>query len=319
MVNQMDVRGGREGTYNLFLMDVVWRRIWSWFAAAHPKFKYIELLTVSYYVRVGNLMDLNHLINKNMKRRIIMADLRRANKVTAFWESEGMAKAVFYKTHERLETVCSDDPRVIGAGFVFDSGTDEEPKTANDKLVQFKDFIIANCTAFGITYDPIDRRADGYKFPNKYPDDKAFGACAADLLKLTIEGVLAQLNEKSVAKLIEAELLPIGTSVQYGIGEPVVEVSETYRNGNLKYATAKFGVAFAVSGKEGQVNSVVKVGMVSGQIKKPRTLGEKDDVVFTAAGIKGLLTDAGLLPKKPAKEEQESSADGETPESATAE
>ena len=49
-----------------------------------------------------------------------MSELKRANKITAYWEGEGVAVGVFYKTHDKITTVKSTDDVVIGSGFEID-------------------------------------------------------------------------------------------------------------------------------------------------------------------------------------------------------
>ena len=117
-----------------------------------------------------------------------MSELTRSNRITAYWQGEGIAVGVFYKTHTKIKEVHSNDADVLAAGFVFPQGTEENPVTAQDKLAAFKTFLQVNASAFGMEYDPVDRRADEYKFPNKYNEEnlpeyskqmaeKAVGVC----------------------------------------------------------------------------------------------------------------------------------------------
>lgn len=231
-------------------------------------------------------------------------ELKRANKITAYWEGDGVAVGVFYKTHEKINTVKSTDDVVIGAGFEMPAGTEENPTTASQKLEAFKTFLATNASAFGVQYDPVDRRADAFKFPGSY-DEETFKEYSKKILQMALESVLESLQNNIVAKMIKNELLPEGTMVQYGIGDNVgVTVGEAYSNGKLKYATAIYEVAIAVNGV--QANITANVDLVSGQLKKPRNMG---DVVMTMTGIKNFLVENGVLPKVEPKSKAKAEAD----------
>lgn len=233
-------------------------------------------------------------------------ELKRANKITAYWEGDGVAVGVFYKTHDKIATVKSTDDAVIGAGFEMPAGTEENPVTAVQKLEAFKTFLATNATAFGVQYDPVDRRADAFKFPGSY-DAETFAEYSKKMLAMAIETVLESVQNNVIAKMVKNELLGEGSTVAYGIGEASVEISESYSNGKLKYATAKYPVAIAVNGAQANLEATVE--LVSGQLKKPRTLGE---VVMTMTGIKNFLVEQGVLPKvEPKAKKTEDTADAE--------
>ena len=240
------------------------------------------------------------------------SELKRANKITAYWEGDGVAVGVFYKTHDKIATVKSTDDVVVGAGFVMPAGTEENPVTASQKLEAFKTFLATNATAFGVSYDPVDRRADAFKFPGSY-DAESFGEYSKKMLQMAIEGVLESIQTNVIAKMIKNGLLTDGTMIQYGIGDANINITESYSNGKLKYATAEYPVGIAVNGV--QANLVATVDLVSGQLKKPRNLG--NDVVMTMTGVKNFLVEQGVLPKvepKAKKSEDAESADIETAE-----
>lgn len=220
-----------------------------------------------------------------------MSELKRANKITAYWEGDGVAVGVFYKTHDKIITVKSTDDAVIGAGFVMPAGTEEAPVTAAQKLEAFKTFLATNATAFGVQYDPVDRRADAFKFPGSY-DAETFAEYSKKMLGMALESVLESVQSNVIAKMVKNGLLAEGTVVQYGVGNANINVSESYSNGKLKYATAEYPVAIAVNGV--QANLTATVDLVSGQLKKPRNMG---DVVMTMTGIKNFLVEQGVLPK----------------------
>lgn len=228
-----------------------------------------------------------------------MSEMIRANKVTAYWEGDGVAAGVFYKTHSKIATVRSNDEAVIAAGFVMPEGTDEAPITAAQKLETFKNFICANAAVFGIAYDPVDRRDDTYKFPSHY-DENNIMEYAQKMLCVAVEKVLGSVQTNVVDRMVKAGHLPEGSAVQYGVGDGVVDVTEKYNSGYIKYATVTYPVAIAVG--ENQTTTQVVVELVSGQIKKPRTIG---DTVMTMSGVKELLIGAGVLPKIEKKSKSE--------------
>ena len=132
-----------------------------------------------------------------------MSEMIRANKVTAYWEGDGVAAGVFYKTHSKIATVRSNDEAVIAAGFVMPEGTDEAPITAAQKLEVFKNFICANAAVFGIAYDPVDRRDDTYKFPSHY-DESNIMEYAQKMLCVAVEKVLGSVQTNVVDRMVKA-------------------------------------------------------------------------------------------------------------------
>ena len=236
-----------------------------------------------------------------------MEELQRANKITAYWEGEGVAVGIFYKTHDKITTVKSTDENVVAAGFAMPVDTDENKTTAAQKLDTFKVFIAANAATFGVVYDPIDRRADEFKFPGSYTKDTIV-AFAQKMLTTSVEKVLTSIQSNVVDKMVKAENLPAGSAVQYGHGEANVVVGEEYANGNLKYATIEFPVTIAIG--DNQTDTTVYVDLVSGQLKKPRKIGE---TVLTMSGVKAMLVEAKVLPKieKPVVVAEEVEADVE--------
>lgn len=229
-----------------------------------------------------------------------MEGLRRSNKITAYWEGDGVAIGIFYKTHEKIETIRSNDEAVISAGFVM-PGTEENPVSASIKLESFKNFMAINASSFGIMYDPIDRRSDEFKFPGKYTEETV-GDYAKKMLEMSIEKTITSVQTNVIDKMVKAENLAEGASLAYAYGDPNVIVTELYTTGSIKYAVVEFPVVLDVLGKT--LNTDVTVEVVSGQIKKPRNLG---NTVMTMNGMKGLLIENGILPKieKKVKEDEE--------------
>lgn len=228
-------------------------------------------------------------------------NLVRSNKVTAYWEKDGVATGVYYKTHDKLVEKKSNDTDVIAAGFVMPTGTEEAPVTAQEKLAAFKDFLMNNAEAFGIKYDPVDRRADAFKFPSKY-DEATFAEYSKKMVERAIGETLEKVQKNVINNMIKSGHVADGTEANFGVGTPEITIKESYANGNIKYADAKYPVVLQVN--DATVETTCTVNAVSGQLKKPRELA--DGIILTQAGIKAFMIDKGLLPKieKPAKVEK---------------
>lgn len=237
-----------------------------------------------------------------------MENMKRANKVTVAFVGEGVARATFYKTHEKLVEVLSTDPAVITGGFQFPESipatetTEAIEVSSADKLKSFKEFVIANATMFNVYYDAVDRRDETNKFPSKYTE--------ALLIEYGNTMVINKLNDilPSIQKFAEksaesgAMTLAEGTVIEAEVGIGQISVDETYPDGHLKYASATYPVTLTI----GEVSAVtdVKVSLVSGQLKKPTEFGTG---VFTITGVKTRLLEAGVLvePIKKVKEKAE--------------
>lgn len=246
-----------------------------------------------------------------------MADLKRANRVTAYWGGEGVAIANFYKTHDKVGILRSDSEEVKNAGFKMPESTEDVQVTAQDKLAAYKNFVMANAAMFGIQYDPVDRRNGDFKFPNTY-NEETFRKFSRDIAINTINAVIAKVQTNVIDKLIASGAKPEGTTVDFGISdEPTkVDITETYKNGNLKYAQATFDIVFQTAKMDGenaiepiQEQSTIIIDLVSGQLKKPREFG---DGTLTTAGIKTFMIEKGLIPK-PEEKKKEDPEDGTVP------
>lgn len=236
--------------------------------------------------------------------------LKRSNRVTAYWGGDGVAVGVYYRTHDKLLEKKSSDPDVAAAGFKMPEGTEENPVTAQDKLAAFKTFLQVNAAQFGIQYDPVDRRAEEFKFPNKY-DEATFTEYSKTMAERSIGETLEKVQKNVIGNLVKSDNLPEGSEINFAIGDGTISIKEAYANGNIKYADAVYPVVLQLGDKD-PVQTTCTVSAVSGQLKKPRELA---DCVLTQTGVKEFLIGKGVLPKveKPAKEEKSeaaSTADG---------
>jgi len=248
-----------------------------------------------------------------------MSELIRSNKVTARHGGDGVIIGTFYKTHDKLGEVKSDDPKVVELGYTVpqsvnaSEGVEPIEVTPKQKLDSFKDFLQVNATVFGFAYDPVDRRNDGNKYPSKYTE-----VILLDTASSIIVGKLGELVndvQKSVDKAVADGLLAEGSKLSCDIGVGQVSVQEKYKNENLKYADVSFPVSFKIGDKSVSLN--VKVNLVSGQIKKPREL---DKYTMTITGLKTALIDGSVLPEAPKKAKEAKDPEvSETPSIQTAE
>lgn len=230
-------------------------------------------------------------------------ELLRANKITAVFAGEGVIVASFYRTHNKLGQVRSDDAKIAELGYVAPVAGEGEEITPTQKLTHFKEFIQANAVQFGYTFDPVDRRSEGNKFPSKY-DAETFAETGIAVVTARIAEIGASL-QKSVDSLIKAKALGEGSvieaEVMSTVEDLVVNATETYKDGSLKYADAQVAVSFVLNGL--QYDTVVPINLVSGQLKKSREIGE-DKQPLTATSVKKILTTASLLPVVEKKEKE---------------
>lgn len=244
--------------------------------------------------------------------------LTRANKITAYWGGGGVAIANFYKTHSKVGILRSDSEEVANAGFKMPESTEDMQVTAQDKLAAFKNFVMANATMFGIQYDPVDRRNDDCKFPNTYNED-AFRQYSREIAINSIGAIINKVQTNVVDKLISSGIKPEGTVVDFGISDTAtkVDITESYKNGNIKYAQAEYDILFQIAQMDGgnaiepiQANSTIIIDLVSGQLKKPREFGGG---VLSTTGIKAFMIENGMIPKIEKEKKEENPEDGTVP------
>lgn len=227
-----------------------------------------------------------------------MSDLLRANKITTSFVGEGVMQGTFYKTHDKLVQVTSADEAVVNAGFALVVAEGEE-LSSSDKLAQFKDWLQANATLFGVFYDTVDRRSADNKFPSTYNEENLVPT--AQVVLIGQAEVIVEKAQRTLDAMIKNKQLAEGTSMSVNIGDGEMNIQETYANGNLKYADVKFPVEFSVEG-HGSVEVTVPVKLVSGQVSKPRELQHNEETLsFTITTIKTIL---GLGVKKASKEDE---------------
>lgn len=243
-----------------------------------------------------------------------MSELLRANKITASFIGEGVMQGTFYKTHDKLVQVTSADDAVVNAGFKLVEVEGEE-LTSSDKLAQFKDWLQANASLFGVFYDAVDRRSADNKFPSTYNEENL--PATAQIVLINQVTVIAEKAQRTLDAMIKNGQLAEGTTMTINIEEGEMNVQETYGNGNLKYADVKFPVEFAVEG-HGSVIVIVPVKLVSGQVSKPRELVHEDATLsLTVTTIKTILG-LGVKKAKNAEEEVAAAEEGTVEAEATA-
>jgi hypothetical protein len=242
-------------------------------------------------------------------------ELLRANKITAVFSGEGVITASFYRTHTKLGVIKSDDAKIAELGYVAPVAGEGEEITPTQKLIHFKEFIQLNAVQFGYTFDPVDRRSEGNKFPSKY-DAKIFAETGIAVVTGRVAEITVSL-QKSVDSLVKSKALAGGSVITSEVistaDDLVVNPTEAYKDGSLKYADAEVAVRFTLNGL--QFDTVVPINLVSGQLKKSREIGA-DKQPLTVTSVKKILVEANLLPVvEKVKEEEtvaEVTAEGET-------
>lgn len=235
--------------------------------------------------------------------------LIRANKLTTVWSGDDeVAVGRFYKTHEKIQEIRSDNPVVVKAGFKMPETTEENPVSPQQKLESFKSFLGMNAGVFGIHYDPVDRRSDKYKFPSSY-DVELFKEYSLKQAKDVLQAVVQKTQTGVIDKMISAGHIPDDTKIDFGIYEEAkIDITEQYKNGNIKYATAKYEVILQIENTESarQIKDVIVVELVSGQLRKPRFM---ENISLTQTAIKNAFVESGILPKIERKSKKEESAE----------
>lgn len=240
--------------------------------------------------------------------------LIRANKLTTVWSGDdGVAVGRFYKTHEKIQEIRSDNPVVVKAGFKMPETTEENPVSPQQKLESFKSFLGMNAGVFGIHYDPVDRRSDEYKFPSSY-DVESFKEYSLKQANSVLSACITKTQVGVIDKMISAGHIPTDTKIDFGIDEDAkIDITDHYKNGNIKYATAKYDVVLQIEDSESgarQVEDVIVVELVSGQLRKPRSM---ENISLTQTAVKNAFVESGFLPKieRKSKKDKESAEDVE--------
>lgn len=222
-------------------------------------------------------------------------ELVRANKITTSFVGGGVMQASFYKTHTKLGVITSEDEKVKELGYTPLVAGEGEEITTSQRLAHFKEFVQGNAVQFGYTYDPVDRRTEDNKFPSKY-DANSFVTTAISVVSDKLADIVEKL-QKPINSLIKAKALVEGTvakaEVTTVVDDAIVDVTENYKDGSIKYATADIK-ATVMLGDLGGIEINVPMSLVSGQLKKPRLINE--DKAFTMTSIKNLLIDNGIMP-----------------------
>lgn len=198
-----------------------------------------------------------------------MSELVRANRVSVQAKDEGGFVATFYRTHKVVATVDS-----IGVEWGDTTGLN---KTAQREM--FRIWVCEHSQVFGIAYDPVDRRDTPNQMPAKYTSDELLLETAGNLVASDIHEWVDKASKEwnlplEVIGIVGEEIVP----VTHRNGK---DVSPKYGNGNWAWALVKVLVTVQSCGVEGY--ATMECSLVSGQLKKPVTIGE---LGYTYTGLK---------------------------------
>ena len=195
--------------------------------------------------------------------------MTRANKVTVIIEEDGSLVARFMRTHKHIGNVSSHD------GFV----TPEGITSKNTIRELFRLWAIQNADQFEIEWSPDKQVVSTYAMPNKYTSDELLLESACKIVRPEIDEWVANINKGLLEDYGFGGQLILDT-IQGNFIDEVSEyngrtVSPKYGNGNWAYANV--GIEYCFITESGVGNAVITVDckLVSGQLKKPSTIGDK--------------------------------------------
>lgn len=223
-----------------------------------------------------------------------MTETKRANRITI--NNIGVGKeltgfvADFYKTHTHVMTIMSADTE-----FQMDTTLNS---TTNREL--FRKYVIDNCNKYGVDYDPVDRRTPRNSTLSTYRDAMAI---RTDVGRMLCNDIARWANESKFAEHLKYDLtgslkLPVvgveideitpvsKSSKGYDLSKMGIEDGKYVKTGN--WAWADIDVSITLETTNGQpIYFTVKMELVSGQLKKPETIGSSK---YTKAGFIAELT-----------------------------
>lgn len=194
---------------------------------------------------------------------------QRVNKITGSFNTDGGVTISLYRTRNKLGTVTNEE---LNIPSMEESGAQNK----NVYMTYCKDFVInllKNDGIEGYYYDDTntsEQSANGY--PSKFNK--------ADFIKYS--GIMIT---DTICKL-----LGDGYNVMVGAKEPHdVNVTESYKDGMIKYASIPLNVAIATDAFIADV--VIPAEIRSGQLCKPKTfMGDNEEYKFNITNLKKFLS-----------------------------
>lgn len=188
--------------------------------------------------------------------------LTRANKLTVKVNAEGRLVADMYRTHKHLITIYADE-----TGFKGD-----ENSTKSAVREDFRKYIAENAHAFGIDYDPVDRRTEQNVRKAVY---KTQAEVCEDATAMIYDDITTFMTKMPHAHLVTEWSLVIDTltpktTTSKGTSLSTMGIEEgTYRSsGNLAWFDIEGTVTMQTA--KGEIYQPINMELVSGQLKKFR-------------------------------------------------
>jgi hypothetical protein len=239
----------------------------------------------------------NNKTNKTNTEGMIMSNnLLRANRVAVKANGENFV-ADFYKTHKAVGSIYSEV-----AGW-------EAPENANKTLAResFRLWAIENCEAFGIEWDPSDKRAPQNIRKAKYDSDESLIDDAMGIALPEMKA-LAEKCKYGVewAGLEHDDIVPMThTGSGRDLSTMGIEDGKYLKSGNWAWASIKFITNLKFKGEECYLP--VSMQLVSGQLKKVGMgITEFNSKVKAEIINAGLATEEELDPPKESKPKKSS-------------
>lgn len=200
----------------------------------------------------------------------------RANKVSVQAVESGF-EARFFRTHKHVGTVGSADTQ-----WVADA---KQNRTLQREM--FRMWVCEQAEAFGIAWDPADKRDESNLRAPKYSDDTTLLTDAVALVRADIEGFVSGCKIEGLTLIsVDAEDIRPMTASPKGadLGKMGI-IDGKYGNGNWAWAT--ISVVAVISLGEQETYVTLECALVSGQLKKPTTI---DGAGYTQTAFRTAIT-----------------------------
>ena len=227
-----------------------------------------------------------------------MSELVRANRISVQPDGDGFI-ATFYRTHNKL-------------GVIESKGTEWIPMEGLNGTAQrelFRVHMMQNCEKYGYKYDAQDRRTEDNQLPRTYGDDDILGGTAIKLVTKDIQEwadkIDADMGDKASVRLEEVTLDGIDEVTLTKNGK---DVRPKYNNGNWAWAEINLTatLTWTIGGVESEVYVSMTAELVSGQLKKPASIGGDRGYNYTSFRAEAMMDVSEQLPvEDKAKKETE--------------
>ena len=230
--------------------------------------------------------------------------LTRANKLTVK-VSDGVLQGDFFRTHKHLLTVSAQE-----TGWTIPANANKTTERESFRL-----WLMEHADAYGILYDPTDRRTEANTRKATYKTEADVAEDAVAMVAPDIDtfvGKMPMADRISGHRITVESLAPkTHTSKGTDLSTMGIEDGKYASNGNLAWFDIE-GVVTMDTAK-GEIYQTIRMELVSGQLKKFRMTQTQWNTEVLASMLEaGVVTEEELAPKKE-KAKAEKSAKAETP------